>query len=262
MSDTTGSTNPGPGEGSPGVGATGTADTDQSAQTQIDALEATKRELVAQRDALKGKNTALESRRFMGDDEFAAYEKLQAADVARQTKILEDQGEFDKLKNQLTENHTNELSAKDGVITNLRGELSRQLVDREIMSASTGKAHDPAKVVKLLSGNIKLDFNEDGGHVVGITDDSGNKVYNDNGDPISLSEFVTKYLKDNPDLQASRAVSGSGATGETGNTSGSVGGTIIGSGASATRVPTMAEQSKMTSLDEIRKARAAIAKAR
>lgn len=257
-------TDSGSGGGSSGQGANDSGDAGQSQKTQDDGVsQAVFQKLKLQRDALKGENENLKNRRFVSEEDFSELEKFRSDDVSRQLKDMEAKGEFDQLKAQLTETHTTELKQKDKVIASLRGSLSKEVVDGAILSAASGKAHDPAKVIKLLRGNIILDFNkDDGGHAIKIVDDSGNKVYNDNGDPIGLEDFVVKYLKDNPDLQPSGAVSGSGGNSDTGsgNTGGSVGGKIVGSGTEATRVPTMEEQGRM-SLDDIKKKRAELKKA-
>lgn len=251
-------TDSGSGEGSSGEGKGGAGDTGQSGKkTQDDVVSQTVfQQIKKQRDALKGENETLKTRKFVSDEDFAELEQLRIDDASRQIKEMEAKGEFEKLKAQLMESHTTELSVKDKVIMNLRKSLSKEVVDGKILSAATDKAHDPAKIVKLLRGNINLEFNPDGSYATSIVDDNENKVYDDNGDPIGLADFVVKYVKDNPDLQPSRAVSGSGGGNDdagSGSQAGSAGGKIVGAGDTATRIPSLEEQGRMTPEDITKK---------
>ncbi len=259
--NTNAGTGSGSGEGSPGVGAGGTGDTGQSGETQNAEAARIVNQIKTQRDALKAEVDTLKSRKFVSDDDFADLERLRTEDTQRKTEVLEQKGEFDKLREQLQETHSGALSAKDGVIVKLQGSLSKEIVDSKIFAAATDKAHDPAKVVKLLRSNISLTFTEDGEYAISIVDDSKNKVYDDNGNPIGLVAFVQKYLKDNPDLQSSNAISGSGGGNDQDAKGAGSGSRVVGTGADAVRIPTMDEQSRMTDPKEIKELRAKLKKA-
>jgi hypothetical protein len=127
-----------------------------------------------------------------------------------ETKKLEDKGEWDKLKGQMAEQHQKDIEAKDGEISNLQAQLTKQA--SVIENLTVGHAFDnsdyirdgltltPAKA-RVIYGD-HFDVQEDGS-VVGYDKPRGKEgrtqFIDGAGEPLAFAEALTKLVEADPD---------------------------------------------------------------
>ena len=137
--------------------------------------------------------------------------KLDGIDIEEAKKLLEEKklkeleiakqrGEFDKVLKET-------VSKKDSKIQSLESELKRIRIDETLVNVASGlKAVKPAEVKQLLRNNVRLN---DQGSVEVINED-GTPRYSDKGEPMSVNDLVSEYLKNNPHhVMATQSGSGS-----------------------------------------------------
>lgn len=135
------------------------------------------------------------------DEARRLMEEKQQAELERQ----KEKGEFEKVLKTTVEK-------KDTRITQLEKELERVKIDGELVNAaSRNGAVSPDQVVQLLKGQTRLD---DEGQVE-ILDSDGSVRYNDDGSPLSVSEYVSSFLTANPHF-VKASPSGAGSKGAAG----------------------------------------------
>jgi hypothetical protein len=135
------------------------------------------------------------------DEARRLMEEKQQAELERQ----KEKGEFEKVLKTTVEK-------KDTRITQLEKELERVKIDGELVSAaSRNGAVSPDQVVQLLKGQTRLD---EAGQVE-ILDSDGSVRYNDDGSPLSVSEYVSSFLTANPHF-VKASPSGTGSKGAAG----------------------------------------------
>ena len=125
--------------------------------------------------------------------------KLDGIDIEEAKKLIEEKklkelelakqrGEFDKVLKET-------VSKKDEKIKSLESELKRIRIDETLVNVASGmKAVKPAEVKQLLRSNVRLN---DQGSVEVINED-GTPRYSEKGEPMSVNELVSEYLKNNP----------------------------------------------------------------
>ena len=137
--------------------------------------------------------------------------KLDGIDIEEAKKLLEEKklkeleiakqrGEFDKVLKET-------VSKKDSKIQSLESELKRIRIDETLVNVASGmKAVKPAEVKQLLRNNVRL--NEQGS--VEVINEDGTPRYSDKGEPMSVNDLVSEYLKNNPHhVMATQSGSGS-----------------------------------------------------
>jgi hypothetical protein len=137
--------------------------------------------------------------------------KLDGIDIEEAKKLLEEKklkeleiakqrGEFDKVLKET-------VSKKDSKIQSLETELKRIRIDETLVNVASGmKAVKPAEVKQLLRSNVRL--SESGS--VEVVNDNGTPRYSDKGEPMSVNDLVSEYLKNNPHhVMATQSGSGS-----------------------------------------------------
>ena len=106
----------------------------------------------------------------------------------KELEIAKQRGEFDKVLKET-------VSKKDLKIQSLETELKKIRIDETLVNIASGmKAVKPAEVKQLLRNNVRLN---DIGSVEVINDD-GTLRYSDKGEPMSVNDLVSEYLKNNP----------------------------------------------------------------
>lgn len=142
--------------------------------------------------------------------------KLDGIDIEEAKKLLEEKklkeleiakqrGEFDKVLKET-------VSKKDLKIQSLESELKRIRIDETLVNVASGmKAVKPAEVKQLLRSNVRL--NEAGS--VEVVNEDGTPRYSDNGEPMSVNDLVSEYLKNNPH-HVLATQSGAGSKGQIG----------------------------------------------
>lgn len=125
--------------------------------------------------------------------------KLDGVDIEEAKKLLEEKkqkeqelalqrGEFEKVMKET-------VSKKDAEITKLVSELQKIRIDEQLVNtASNLKAINPNEVKALLRNSLKLN---DSGNVE-VVSENGTPRYNDKGEPLTVQEFVSEYLNNNP----------------------------------------------------------------
>ena len=103
----------------------------------------------------------------------------------KELEIAKQRGEFDKVLKET-------VSKKDQKIQSLESELKRIRIDETLVNVASGmKAVKPAEVKQLLRNNVRLN---DQGSVEVINED-GTPRYSEKGEPMSVNELVSEYLK-------------------------------------------------------------------
>jgi hypothetical protein len=114
--------------------------------------------------------------------------KLLQEKKEKELEIAKQRGEFDKVLKET-------VSKKDSKIQSLETELKRIRIDETLVNVASGmKAVKPAEVKQLLRSNVRLN---DQGSVEVINED-GTPRYSDKGEPMSVNDLVSEYLKNNP----------------------------------------------------------------
>jgi len=137
--------------------------------------------------------------------------KLDGIDIEEAKKLIEEKklkeleiakqrGEFDKVLKET-------VSKKDSQILSLESELKRIRIDETLVNVASGlKAVKPAEVKQLLRSNVRLSDNGS----VEVINDNGTPRYSDKGEPMSVNDLVSEYLKNNPHhVMATQSGSGS-----------------------------------------------------
>ena len=137
--------------------------------------------------------------------------KLDGIDIEEAKKLIEEKklkeleiakqrGEFDKVLKET-------VSKKDSKIQSLESELQRIRIDETLVNVASGlKAVKPAEVKQLLRSNVRLSDNGS----VEVINDNGTPRYSDKGEPMSVNDLVSEYLKNNPHhVMATQSGSGS-----------------------------------------------------
>jgi hypothetical protein len=116
------------------------------------------------------------------------YKSLVEAEEAKKQEELEKRGEYEKLLREQAEKFNTKIQSYEK-------ELHSVKVDGTLLNeASRLKAVNPEQVASLLRQNLKL--NEAGG--VDVVDDKGQVRYDDNGNPLQVSQLVDTFLQANP----------------------------------------------------------------
>jgi hypothetical protein len=125
--------------------------------------------------------------------------KLDGVDIEEAKKLIEEKkqkeqelalqrGEFEKVMKET-------VSKKDQEISKLVSELQKIRIDEQLVNtASTLKAINPNEVKSLLRNSVKL--NDSGS--VEVVSDNGTPRYTDKGEPMTVGDLVSEYLKNNP----------------------------------------------------------------
>ena len=149
--------------------------------------------------------------------ERAKYEKKYAGIDPEEARLLKEEKEQQEIEMQKKRGEFDQIikeqaEKKDLEIKSLRSELTKTRIDDALIkSASSLQAIKPNQVVNLLKDKVRL--SDDGRpEIIG---DNNAPMYNDKGEPLSIDEYVGKFLDDNPHFKAA-SPSGSGSVGNIG----------------------------------------------
>lgn len=116
------------------------------------------------------------------------YNQLVEEKETLRQEEMKKRGEFEELLKAQAEKF-------NGKIQQYQNELTSIKVDGALLNAaSANRAVNPQQVVQLLKGQVKL--NEAG--TVDVIDANGNVRYDDNGNPLQVSNLVNSFLAENP----------------------------------------------------------------
>jgi len=186
---------------------TGSENTEtQEEKIQVEANEPTIKQ--SELDNIINKRLAKErakvEKRYAGIDPDEARSLLEEKE-AKEIEMQKQRGEFDKVLKETVSKKENELSQ-------LRTELQKVRIDDALIkTASDYKAIKPEQVANLLKNKVQL--GADG--TPEIMGDNGTTMYNDKGDPLSISEYVEQFIDDNPHFRTA-SPTGTGSVGNVG----------------------------------------------
>jgi hypothetical protein len=124
----------------------------------------------------------------------------------KELEAKKQRGEFEKILEET-------VSKKDSVIQDLQKQVHSIKVEGAILNAaSSKKAVNPQQVTRLLQDRVKLTETGD----VEIVDENGAPRYGDDGKLLTVDQYVTEWLTDNPHFVASTP-GGSGSQSQTAN---------------------------------------------
>ena len=127
------------------------------------------------------------------------YNQLVEEKETLRQEEMKKRGEFEDLLKTQAEKFNSKIEQYQNELTSIK-------VDGTLLNEASGqKAVNPQQVVSLLKGNLKL--NEAGG--VDVVDTNGQVRYDDNGNPLTVSNLVNEFLTANPHF-VSAGPSGSG----------------------------------------------------
>jgi hypothetical protein len=175
----------------------GVKEVSETTSTENKVFTAEQLEQIVQRRLERYKKTV--SNKLDGID-IEEAKKLLEEKKLKELEIAKQRGEFDKVLKET-------VSKKDSKIQSLESELKRIRIDETLVNvASQYKAVKPAEVKQLLRNNVRLN---DQGSVEVINED-GTPRYSDKGEPMSVNDLVSEYLKNNPHhVMATQSGSGS-----------------------------------------------------
>jgi len=120
------------------------------------------------------------------------YKTLIEAEEKRKQEELEKRGQYETLLKEQAEKFNSKIQTYEQELHSIK-------VDGTLLNeASSNKAINPQQVVALLKGQVRL--NEAGG--VDVVDNTGNVRYDDNGNPLKVSDLVKGFLQENPHFKA------------------------------------------------------------
>ena len=187
-------------------------------ETETTASQPEVKEQVATQDVVKENNTLSQDdvnrivaervarekakfeKKYSGVD-LDHYNNLVEQEESRKRQEMEKRGEYENLLKSQAEKF-------QGKIQQYETELHSIKVDGTLLNeASANKAVNPQQVVQLLKNSVKL--NDAGG--VDVVDANGQVRYDDNGNPLAVSNLVNEFLTANPHfVQAGPGGSGTG----------------------------------------------------
>lgn len=165
---------------------------------------------ISQSEVDKIVESRLKRERTKYDKKYAGIDPDEARSLKQEKEQQEiemqkKRGEFDKIIKEQAEK-------KDNEIDSLRSELTKTRIDDALIKAASElQAIKPSQVVNLLKDKVRL--SDDGKpEIIG---DNNAPIYNDKGDPLTITEYVGKFLDDNPHFKTANP-SGTGSTGNVG----------------------------------------------
>lgn len=131
--------------------------------------------------------------------------KLLEEKEKRELEMKKERGEFETVLKET-------VSKKDAIIAQQKAELKSVRIDDELLKeASNQQAIKPDQVVNLLKSKVQL--SEDGkAEIIG---ENNVPMFNDKAEPLTIKEYVGKFLDDNPHFRNANP-SGSGSSGNVG----------------------------------------------
>lgn len=167
-------------------------------------------------------------------------ELLEAQEEAEQRKA-EQKGEWEKLRTQLQEKHTQALGEKDEVIAGLEKQLDRLIIDHAIVEGASEHEGFADLLPKHARDFIRIE-QENGSRRAIVVDEKGERRINDDGSDMTISELVgwMKTQERYHPLFKGNGVAGGGAGGGSG----------AGGAGHRKSLKDMTEQEKMDFIDQ------------
>lgn len=100
-------------------------------------------------------------------------------------------GEWEKLRSQILDQHKTELSKKDSDVLKMRGNLERYLVDAQAVAAISELKGAPALLLPHVKASVKV-VEEGDQFVTRVVDSNGNPRVNGKGEFLSIRDLVSE----------------------------------------------------------------------
>lgn len=150
--------------------------------------------LQKERDRANALDKQVKAWAAMGKTPEEIQDLVEAQRKAEEDKALKG-GEFDKLKQQMLDQHKAELGKKDERITTLTKSLERRLIDADATAAIAAAKGVPALLLPHVRASVRVI--EDGGDFkVQVVDAAGNPRVNGKGEFLSISDLVSEMRQD------------------------------------------------------------------
>ena len=121
------------------------------------------------------------------------YKSMIAEKERKELEAKKQRGEFEKILEET-------VGKKDNVIQDLQKQIHSIKVEGALLNAASAKrAVNPKQVTQLLQNSVKLTETGD----VEVLDETGAPRYNDDGKLMTVDQYVTQWLTDNPHFVAS-----------------------------------------------------------
>jgi hypothetical protein len=195
-----------------------------SGDKDIDYWKAEAKKAFTDRDSIKQQLRSLEGK-TLSDDDRELFDKLKAEQADAEEKRKRRAGEFDALKQQLTEQHTKAVKDRDDKISNLSDRFKRTVVKAEFGAASDYFGGETAKTildVELAMAALgkyvaveDVDEDPEGFRVV-VKNPKGQTIMGADGNPAPFAEAIGELILALPNkdrILRGGGKSGSGSSG-------------------------------------------------
>jgi hypothetical protein len=147
-----------------------------------------------------------------GNIDLEEINQLKEEKEQAETRKLEEKGEFEKIKDQMREQHAKEIAAKDKEIDRLTGEIRHQKVE----STATQALADAGGNVELLKPHLlsRLKLNTDDFSVLVLEDDGKTPKVDASGNPVNIDALVSEMRDSDTFASGFKATSQSGSGSE------------------------------------------------
>lgn len=140
------------------------------------------------------------------------YNELLESKRQTEEEQAEKKGEWDRLKQQMLDSHRQELSAKDQIISRLKTEIERHLIDAEA-TAAINNANGNVKLLQPhVKSSVKLVEEDDGTFKAQVIGADGTPRVDGEGNPLTIEKLVSE-MRDQDDFASAFAGSGQSGSG-------------------------------------------------
>lgn len=148
------------------------------------------------------------SEKYAGID-LDEFDKLKLAETDAETAKLAAAGEWDKIKDQMTTQHTAAIAAKDTEIARLTGQLERVQVDSKVVEAISKAGGN----VELLKPHVRqrVHLNTDDFTTTVLDDDGKTPKVDGDGNPVTMDALISEMRKSDTYAGAFKASDQSGS---------------------------------------------------
>lgn len=109
------------------------------------------------------------------------------------------EGEFDKWRDEINNEHKSTLEKRDGVIQSLQSQIREDRIGRQIAEACAEHGAPTQLMQAYIEKHVKSAFDDDGKLQVSVIDNDGTGMIDNEGKPLGISGFVKK-LSDSKDF--------------------------------------------------------------
>lgn len=157
--------------------------------------EARKQLAKVNKEAASHRHMAKQAKEALGDLTPEEVQALRDEREQARLKKAEEKGEFDKLRTQLLEKHQKEKDDLMGKLKQVEKTVESYLVDNQAMTALAAHEGNSRLLMPHIKSNVKVVV-EDGAYKALVLDADGSTKYNNEGNPMSVAEYVADLRND------------------------------------------------------------------